>query len=302
VIKLKWNLNILFFNVKFFLFWYDEVIDYSFLKNVGNSMDAIGIIIFFQIVLESFPISSSGNVFLIQQYFGIMPGPLKFFDEFLHIPTVFVLFFFFKRQWIVLLKRFSLTYKIILKLFGYVFVTNCVTLAMWFLMKACKQYAWFANLYVLLFGFLITAIFLFYLLIYDFFMVNRCDYQKLTLKKVFILGCVQAVSMFPGISRFAATYAMARFLKLRPRRAFEFIFLMQFALLVPASVGGMYDVVYSHMFYRFLNWEVLFLVFVAMVCAYFGLRFMQRLAYSRRLGLMFFYMFIPIIMLVMLSF
>jgi undecaprenyl pyrophosphate phosphatase UppP len=239
---------------------------------------------------------------LIQRYFGITGEPLEFFDEFLHIPTIFVLVLRFRKEWWLLLKRLSLTYKIVFKLFCYVFVTNCITLIGWGVKKLfLKQQVWLVSPYALLIGFLVTAGFLFWLLVCDFAVSFRKNkgmfFKSLNIKKVLVLGCVQACSILPGISRFAVTYATARLLKIRPRRAFEFVFLMQCALLVPAAIGGMCDVVLNHMLYRFLHWQVLGVVVVAVVLAYVGLWCMQQLAYRYKLGWMFLYMIVPIIIL-----
>jgi undecaprenyl pyrophosphate phosphatase UppP len=65
-------------------------------------------------------------------------------------------------------------------------------------------------------------------------------YEKLDVKKVMCLGMLQACALAPGISRLALTFVGARWLRIPARRAFEISFLIQWPLILCASLYGVY--------------------------------------------------------------
>ncbi len=300
-------------------------------------MDLIILIIFFQIIIESFPISSSGHVLLLEKFlyrfgFGKVVLP-EYFDYFLHGPTILILMILFWRDWFGLVKQLFIRpskklFKIFLKICGFVFTTTVIAAFFYFIIdKNFKNMAWFSSDYMLLFGFFITAMLLFLLLwslpssptvfvktttvmrlcrtsrwmsgVSDRFKINSM-YQRLTLKKVLIIGLVQGMALFPGISRFASVYVVSRLLNISPRRAFQFTFLIQIPLIIPAFFLGFFKLTKMPDWTSFFSLKINFVFLLATIIGFFALWWMRQLAYRKKIGLFCFYMLIPIFVLILL--
>ena len=278
-------------------------------------MELLLLIIFIQIFIESFPVSSSGHVELIQKVFNINQTIPDFFDHFLHGPTIFILIIFFRKQWFFPLKNlvtgiFDKSFrqknsyknlcKILFRLCGYLFITTIITTFFWFLIKVkLEKMAWFASDYTLLVGFFVTFIFL--------FLLWMCPGQPLAtsrtgfnLKKILLIAFAQSFALIPGISRFASVYVTSRLLGINPRRAFQLTVLIQFPLLVPGFLLGFYKLIKIPGWVNLFTWQINLTIIVSTVLAYFGLCFVHRLALQRKLGWFFLYMLIPISVLIWL--
>lgn len=75
-------------------------------------MDAVILLILCQIILESFPVSSSGHMLLLEKFlnkFGFSsPSLSESFDYFLHGPTILILMILFFRDWFEPLRKLLL--------------------------------------------------------------------------------------------------------------------------------------------------------------------------------------------------
>jgi len=67
---------------------------------------------------------------------------------------------------------------------------------------------------------------------------NEDDISKISLKKVFFIGCCQSVALIPGVSRSAATIVGGLWSKLNRKQAVEFSFLLAVPIM---AVAGFYD-------------------------------------------------------------
>ncbi|MCF7800310.1 undecaprenyl-diphosphate phosphatase [Candidatus Babeliales bacterium] len=273
-------------------------------------------IIFFQIIIESFPVSSSGHVLLIEKLFAKLGYQTNlqlpnFFDHFLHGPTILIIILLFYKDWSNLI--FNLVYgffnknfrnkdsyknllNIFLKLILYLFISSAITLCFWILDKFIN---FKNNNFILLSGFCITALLLISLLFKKKLCIKKISYFK----KYIFLGLIQGFALImPGVSRFASTYVLAYWLGFAPRRAFQTSFLLEMPLIIPAFFLGFYKMT------KFSGWQNLFdlktcLTFiVATIISFFALLFMQKLAINRKLGFMAFYMLIPILILIFIVF
>ncbi len=282
-------------------------------------MEILLLIIFIQIFIESFPVSSSGHVELVEK---IMRGASSlsalpdFFDHFLHGPTILILIILFRKDWFYPFKKllgglfddknlkkdsYQNLLKIFLKLCGYLFVTTSIAVVGWLFVKTkFQEMSWFTNDITLLIGFSVTMILLFLLLIKNKNFkesetsITSINVNQLNLKKVLIIGFVQALALLPGISRFAIVYATSRLLNISARRAFQFTFLIQFPLIVPAFFLGFIKLIKSPDLEKYFNLPVFFTILVSTILAYVGLFLMQKLSQKNKVGLFAFYMFIPI--------
>lgn len=187
-----------------------------------------------QIVLESFPVSSSGHVQLLAQICPVLPAlpqqVLSAFDYALHLPTVCVVALFFRRAWSFPFIHLRRCRRLVFKISAYTASATIVTLAGYGLRSLVPF-----QIVPLPLGFFITMC--------SLLSLRRCPekpYAKLDFKKVLVLGLLQACALSPGISRFAITFVGARRLGIPARRAFEISFLIQWPLIVCASLYGIY--------------------------------------------------------------
>ena len=217
------------------------------------------LIIFLQIFLESFPVSSSGHITLIEKLFAfntknILPA---FFNHFLHGPTILIIMFLFLKDWIYPAKKllhgffdknfrkkdsYKKLLKIFFKLVGYLFVICVIANLFWIPIEfKFEKMNWFYSNTVLLVGFILT--FCLFIILYLKNLRSNKNIEVLNLKKVIILGIVQGLALFPGISRFASVYVVSRFLNLSPRRSFQITFLIQLPLVFAGFFLGFFDLI-----------------------------------------------------------
>ena len=295
-------------------------------------IDPMIFVVFVQIFIESFPISSSGHVFLFERLFsrfGIdAPNTLpSFFDHFLHGPTILILMLVFFKDWFEPVKKLFIgffsgvrrdSYKrlclIFFKIVGYVCVTTLIVVPAWGLQNLyLKNMNWFASDYSTLFGFCVTAILLLLLFLKEAVrMVRQAHHERgvklfrnlkdrnfdtLNIRKVLIIGFVQAISLMPGISRFASVYVTSRLLNISPRRAIQFTFLIQFPLIVPAFFLGFFSLLKQPNWRMFFTWQMNLTLLISSILSFFALLWIKKLALNKKLGWFAFYMLIPILLM-----
>ena len=232
--------------------------------------------IFVQIFLESFPVSSSGHIALLQlchsflypssttafsTYISTHVGvDQNSFDALLHASTLIILFFFFFTRWFFLLRHPWRCRFIIAKLLSYIFVSTAIALAFYFVFHIQD---WALPLGI---GFLITAC--------TAFSLRRCPQGtgSLTLSSSFIVGVVQAVALLPGISRLGTTYAVSRWLGISNRRSFEISFLIQAPLILAAFAKSALVLMNEHCLGQILNLPIVLVMMMATGAAWYGLR------------------------------
>ena len=198
-------------------------------------------------VAESFPISSSGHVLLVQRFLVAtdihLIAPLL--ETLSLIPTLIIILLFFYPSWSVLLKGtlssfFSRcpTYsqKALRRMTLTIVVSNIVaatvTVILYTLIKiVCAD--WIATHISLLLplGFAVTG-----LSIATLYALPPEGSTRFTLRTASILGAVQGFCLLPGISRLGITFVAARWLGFSRRRSFEVSFLIAFPLFVMGVV------------------------------------------------------------------
>ncbi|MBU4269795.1 undecaprenyl-diphosphate phosphatase [Candidatus Dependentiae bacterium] len=282
------------------------------------------IIIFLQMILESLPVSSSGHLLLAEKFFQTtMP---KYFDYFLHGPTILILLIIFYKEWFPLAKCLATsTYnkkmfakfdshkkllKIFLKIITLVAISNAITTLIWFIFKFyLEKKEWFGTDIHLLIGFCVTTLFLFLLSFKErqsshkshltnlnkATVINSMTVDLNIFAKYLILGIIQGLALFPGISRFASVYAASRFLNFTPKRAFQITFLLELPLISAGFLLGVYHI-------NKINDQLSFLLFFAIaistIISAIIFYFVKRLALANKLHYFFYYMIIPITILV----
>lgn len=172
-------------------------------------------------VTEFLPVSSSGHLVLLENFFGISENQVAI-TVVLHLGTVFSLLVFFFKDLLGLLKD--------RKLLGLIVVTTAITAAIGF---AGKDYfeKMFSSPKQLAFEFLITAVIL---IMSKSFMNGKR--QAFNLKDSVILGLTQSIAIIPAISRSGITICTLLFRGLSPKESFRISFLGAIPVIFGASL------------------------------------------------------------------
>lgn len=179
--------------------------------------------IILQIILESLPVSSSGNLAL----FGLtLPTNINYAA---HGATLLMYALFFRKKIMVVVLHPLRCYKNIFHavLFGFfaLLPTLFVYLVIEFMHPA----------FPLWLGFLITSLALF------LSALSAGSDKGISIYKAFLIGVSQGIALLPGISRLGITYATGIWLGLSWRTAFAFSCMIEAPLLVVATSKGFYD-------------------------------------------------------------
>lgn len=245
-----------------------------------------------QIITESFPVSSSSHVKLMELLLNksgndnfLMQLP-HYADDALHVVSLAVLSIFFYQRWMRYVRCLPRTVALVMQNVLYIGISCAVTVVWYGALHGFLGTAWFA----LPLGLVITM-----MMLLSLYWCPVTDYRALTWRTALVLGCVQGAALLPGISRLGSTFVTARWLRLSPRHALEYSFAMQVPLIIAAVIrSGMYMAQWPGRADFFTLSTVLVLT-GAGVIAYLGLVLVQWLA-ERHLWWAFgIYMLIPLL-------
>jgi len=258
-------------------------------------------IIITQIITESLPISSSGHVALLCMLLGFSLYDMvpittipqswlmqqlmaRSIDHFLHGPTIFIVALFFYHRWTALLKYWRRTLPMMVKLACYVGIADCIT-GLFFLGLRYAPVSTFP----LGIGFVITALALASL--------AWCTKQgeSLTARKAIMLGIVQGCALLPGVSRFATTYTVARWLALSPRHALETAWMIQMPLMGISFIHSLIVFWQIGIPDQILNMDTAFVMMVASIGGWYALRCAAYVSDRQKMWWFAYYMVIPFV-------
>ncbi|MCX5922151.1 MAG: undecaprenyl-diphosphate phosphatase [Candidatus Dependentiae bacterium] len=260
-----------------------------------------------QILLESFPISSSGHCYLVeriaQQYgyvidhyhdvvsytHGIGWVRVALVDHFVHGVTVFVVAWFFFSRWSFLLLHVRRCWRIILNIIGLTFVADCITAACYFLIRA------YSIAIPLSVGFIVTA-----LALLSLRFVSRRRKPSFNVAHACLLGFVQGCALLPGISRFATTYVCARWLGFPSHKSFELSWLVVWPLITVAFLHSASVIMISGVQSPLLQPITLLVMASAGVVSFYALRCVARRADAHTMWWFGLYMLVPILISLMI--
>jgi undecaprenyl-diphosphatase len=238
-----------------------------------------------QIITESFPVSSSSHTKLLELLLSWRPVVPLHFDDFLHIPTLFILAIFFFPRWYPLLCHAIRFNSLFLLVVGRTILASVITVLFYFFFNFIPLPHYFP----MTIGLFITTGALFSLR----WCTSR-SYGDYTWHKAFLLGVAQGIALLPGISRLGITFVCARWLGLSPRHSAEASFAMQVPLLFAACARGTISLISYPYMYEVLNARTSLVMIVSGVIAYAGLCFFMYLARVHKVWLFAWYMIIPL--------
>lgn len=246
-------------------------------------MDLLCLLLVVSIVLESFPISSSGHLVLLEKFMlHASDGTYaSLINHLANISPAIIIPIFFYDQFRIF---FRLLYKKNIRLLAAIVccgaIAEIITVAFYLFWEFVKP-----TFFPLSIGFLVTACLLLSL--------YWCRSAKASIcfswQHFVVLGMVQGCALLPGISRFASTFVAGRWLGFSAYRAFFISFLMQWPIAIAGFFKGI-SMIPALEQQQLLNMFCLFIMLVAMVFAFGGLMLMRRIINAGRISLFAWYM------------
>ena len=184
-------------------------------------------------ITEFLPVSSSGHLVILHNYFGYKQ-PQLLFDIFLHIGTLFAVLIYFRRDIINVITKER-------RLLWLVVIGSVPTAIIGFAFKDIFK-ALFTDVKMVGIMLFVTAGFLFAA---EWAVKKREKISasgiSLRWPKALIIGIVQGISIIPGISRSGSTISSGLLLKLDKKEAIRFSFLLAIPAIIGALLLDMFD-------------------------------------------------------------
>ena len=222
-------------------------------------MIEILILSFVQGITEFLPVSSSSHLILFSKFVDFRNQGLSI-DVSLHIGSFIAVLTFFYKDIFNFIENRELFIKIIISsipviLIGYILVqTNFIDE-----LRNIKIIAW------------MTVIFGILLYISDKFKLEKEIKTSFNLKVALIIGCFQAISLIPGVSRSGITITAARLLNLKRFDSAKISFLLSIPTLAAVSIYGLNNVIKTEN----LNFSIINLssIFLSFLFSFFTIKF-----------------------------
>lgn len=261
-----------------------------------------------QILIESLPISSSGHVQLLHIVstrlgYAVDVQQSEMIDFLLHGPALLIMLCYFFTTWwrMVLQKDFKwiqlckwATYQSMVRPIIFVVCADIITALWWWSGVACFDVV---PRYLLAIGFCVTAI-----MLYASQYFSRHKVLKWDLCDAVILGFAQGFALLPGVSRFATTFFVGRWLGYSQRDAFSLSFLIQCPLVLAAFVKGIITLCrYPLLAEHFVDFWMLSGIVGMSFVSYQLLCFVGSLIQRNRLWYFAWYMLLPIMIIVLVK-
>jgi undecaprenyl-diphosphatase len=216
---------------------------------------------------EWLPISSSGHLVLFQNILNYHPGIA--FDVALHFGTLMAVFVYFGKDIVDILEAvLKGKWKSENGKLGFLLIVATIPAALiGYLLKPLFESA-FSSLLISAIGFGITGMIL---------LIASLDFKKNTKKlssyfDSLVIGFVQALAIFPGISRSGSTISAGLLTGLDEKAAMKFSFLMS----IPIIFGAGIVEIGNNKLSPNLLWATLLAFFVGLITIHFLLRFVAR--------------------------
>lgn len=223
---------------------------------------------FVQGIAEFLPISSSGHLILLSNWFGIEDNVI-FYSVMLHLGTLIPVI-------IVLWKQILEVFKKPFKLFGcLVLATIPAGILGIVFSKAIDLDTLFANnIWLLSISFLFTAG---EMLFSEIWAKKKQMANEINAKTAFIMGCGQAVGVLPGISRSGSTLTAGNIAKVDKTNNANFTFLMSIPIILAAVLLEGFDFVQSGGAIGIDIVPLVLGVLTAMISGYIAIKFMLKI-------------------------
>ncbi len=195
-------------------------------------------------ITEFLPISSSGHLVLLQNYFNMPNNIQLLYDTTVHFATLIaVIIFFYKDLYYIILGAFQelkdKNFGVNIKLIIYIIVSMIPAGIVGLLFEE-KIENIFSSPNIVYINFFITSTLL---LLTKFFQDKAyIKMENIGVIKSFLIGIAQAIAILPGISRSGSTISTAIFLKINKEDAAKFSFIMSIPVILGAFLLQLKDI------------------------------------------------------------
>jgi undecaprenyl-diphosphatase len=237
---------------------------------------------FVQGFTEFLPISSSGHLMIVPQFFDFSDQSLPFIAS-LHLGTLLAVILYFWRDWMdIFLLAFGKKTKFGGEKKGYKEKT------LWILAVATLPGAFFGFLFLDFFETNIpSASIMALFIIIGSIVLWQADrkfrgdlaFENISFRKAFLVGCAQTLSLFPGISRSGITMATGLFLGLSRKDSARFSFLMAVPITIGASLFSLPEIFYQGLAIESVI-AIIITFFIAYITISFFLGWIERVKYG----------------------
>ncbi len=217
---------------------------------------------------EFLPISSSGHLILLQNWFGIEENVL-FYSVMLHVGTLIPVV-------VVLWKQILDLFKKPFSKFGYLVLATIPAGIIGIVLSVLVDLDGFfaEHLWLLGIAFLLTAG---EMCFSEYYSKKKAMINPINTKTAFIMGCGQAVGVIPGISRSGTTITAGTLAKVEKGQNADFTFIMSIPIILAAVVLEGYDCIKAGTLGNINVWALLTGVLTSAVCGYVAIKFMLKL-------------------------
>lgn len=244
-------------------------------------------------VAEFLPISSSGHLSLLQNFFGLksVEETNLFLDVLLHLGTLISVFIYYWRDIVDMVLEFfrgcrALAHPIpgeqrppaarrmvLLVIIG--------TLPL-FVILPLKKYIdnLYTNTWVIAVALLFTGCLLFFS---DRLAKGKKTERSISIPSVILIGCAQAVATIPGLSRSGSTISAGMMLGCRRDFAVRFSFLLSIPAVLGANILTLVDAIQAGIDWKLMPAYLLGVV-ISAVAGYFAIRLVNKLADKGKFG------------------
>jgi len=218
-----------------------------------------------QIITESLPVSSSSHMRLLSSYIQRAGGSSflnalpRYFDDFLHLPTLLMLIVFFWYRWAPVVGQLDQTF---LPFILRVLLASGITV----LFYGLFSYTGWREAFPLVAGLLVTSLLLFSL----YLLPKGAPEAPLSWGSAAIVGVVQGISLLPGISRLGATFVVSRWLGISSPHALEFSCAIQVPLIIAAVIRSVGHLLTSPLCAQLLNPATCLVMLFSGIVSYYG--------------------------------
>lgn len=239
---------------------------------------------------EFLPVSSSGHLALLQNWFGIEEDSILLFSIALHFGTLIAVFIVYWKDIWALIKELFATIRDLCtgkglhlesnptRKFGMMIIVACIpTAVIGFLFEDLFS-SMYTNLLWVCSGWIITGI----LLWTSDKKHGRNEIEKMNFRNAIFIGCIQGIAIWPGISRSGSTLFGSLFVNLKREFAVEFVFILSIPAILGSAILEFPDAVRQGIDTSAIG-PVFVGMIVALISGIFAIKFMIRLVSNAKL-------------------
>ncbi len=244
-------------------------------------------------VAEFLPISSSGHLSLLQNFFGLksVEETNLFLDVLLHLGTLISVFIYYWRDILDMVQEFFRGCKALVHPIPgerrppaarrMVLLVIIGTLPL-FVILPLKKYIdnLYTNTWVIAIALLATGCLLFFS---DRLAQGKKTERSISIPSVILIGCAQAVATIPGLSRSGSTISAGMMLGCRRDFAVRFSFLLSIPAVLGANILTLADAIQAGIDWKLMPAYLLGVV-ISAVAGYFAIRLVNMLADKGKFG------------------